>query len=284
LALYYSLRVFTTTLFVLGVAEDGTEQTMTQPPDRRRLSWPRGHKRLTAGLAALGVLLVIGACGNATGSGKSAVKVADLGTRSTMTSAKAGAKADAKAGAKAGPKAAATASLRAAAKAGGKASPKAGPKPSANPTTAAKPEASQDCPAQVRAWLNGGSTQQLTALEDGFTALDAAGHAFEAAAADGAASAGDVSAVQTAADALQSDAGAIEANPGPTCVPGLRANLMSGASDYSQVAIDANSGMDQYEAGQVSAAIADVEAARPLVAEGSAGISAAAKAAGNFSG
>jgi hypothetical protein len=50
------------------------------------------------------------------------------------------------------------------------------------------------------------------------------------------------------------------------------------------VAIDANSGMDQYEAGQVSAALADVEAARPLVAEGSAAISAASQAAGNFGG
>jgi hypothetical protein len=105
-----------------------------------------------------------------------------------------------------------------------------------------------------------------------------------AAASAGSASAGDISAVQTTAGALQSAAQAIEANPGPACVPGLRANLTSGAADYSEVAIDANSGMDQYEAGQVSAAVADVEAARPLVAEGSAAISAASKAAGSFGG
>ena len=105
-----------------------------------------------------------------------------------------------------------------------------------------------------------------------------------AAAAAGAASAGEISAVQTTAGAVLSDAAAIEASPGPACVPGLRANLRSGAADNSEVATDADSGMDQYEAGQVSTAVADVEAARPLVAEGSAGISAAAKAAGNFSG
>jgi hypothetical protein len=273
---------------------------MTQPPGW----WPRRHKRLTAGITAFGVLLAIGAIGTAAGIGKTAQKVADPGTRSTMASANAGTRATAKAStratvkastratAKAGAKASTKPSLKAGAKAGAKASTKAstrarantGPTPSAKTSTAPQPEASQDCFAQARAWLNGGSTQQLAALEDGFGALDAAGHAFVAAASAGAASAGDISAVQTAAGALQSAAEAVEANPGPTCVPGLRANLMSGASDYSEVATDADSGMDQYEAGQVSAAVADVEAARPLVAEGSAAISAASKAAGTFGG
>jgi hypothetical protein len=296
LRLECSLRVFKEALLVLIVAEDETERTMTQPPGW----WPRRHKRLTAGIAALGVLLAIGAIGTAAGIGKTAQKVADPGTRSTMASANAGTRATAKAStratvkagtratAKAGAKASTKPSLKAGAKASTKPSTKAGantgPTPSAKTSTAPQPEASQDCFAQARAWLNGGSTQQLAALEDGFGALDAAGHAFVAAASAGAASAGDISAVQTAAGALQSAAEAVEANPGPACVPGLRANLMSGASDYSEVATDADSGMDQYEAGQVSAAVADVEAARPLVAEGSAAISAASKAAGTFGG
>jgi hypothetical protein len=265
---------------------------MTQPPGW----WPRRHKRLSAGIAAFGLLLVIGAIGCAAGSGKTAVKVADPGTESTVASAKAGTRATVKAstratvkpGAKATVKARARATVKpgakASAKAGAKPSVKAGAKPSAKTSTAAKPEASQDCFAQARAWLHEGSTQRLTALEDSFGALDAAGHAFVAAASAGTASAGDISAVQTSAGALQSAAQAIEANPGPACVPGLRANLMSGATDYSEVATDADSGMDQYEAGQVSAAVADVEAARPLVAEGSAAISAASKAAGNLGG
>ena len=275
-------------------ARDGLQPRGQDPqaPHRGRLSWLRRHKRLTAGIGAFGLLLVIGAIGSVTGSDTTARRVADPGTRSTMASAKASAKASIKPGAKAGAKASATATATAGAKPGAtatatasaKAGIKAGAKPSASSSTAAKPEASQDCLAQARAWLNGGSTQQLAALEGGFGALDSAGHAFVAAASAGAAPAGDISAVQTAADALRSDAEAIEANPGPACVPGLRANLVSGAADYSQVAIDANSGMGQYEAGQVSAAVADVEAARPLIAEGNASISAASRAAGNFSG
>ena len=283
-------------------ARDGLQPRGQDPqaPHRGRLSWLRRHKRLTAGIAAFGLLLVIGAIGSVTGSDTTALRVADPGTRSTMAStkastnagAKASAKASIKASAKAGAKTSATATATAGAKPGAtatatasaKAGIKAGAKPSASSSTAAKPEASQDCLAQARAWLNGGSTQQLAALEGGFGALDSAGHAFVAAASAGAAPAGDISAVQTAADALHSDAEAIEANPGPACVPGLRANLVSGAADYSQVAIDASSGMGQYEAGQVSAAVADVEAARPLIAEGNASISAASRAAGNFSG
>ena len=58
---------------------------------------------------------------------------------------------------------------------------------------------------------------------------------------------------------------------------------MSGAADYSEVASDADSAVGEYEAGQVSAAKADVEAARPLAAEATASI-AAAEAAENFSG
>src|ERR1700684_220670 len=69
LALQCSLSVFDYALLVLVVAGDGTEHTMTQlpglepsqvPPEsrnglppRRRRSWSRGRKRLTAGIAAL---------------------------------------------------------------------------------------------------------------------------------------------------------------------------------------------------------------------------------------
>jgi hypothetical protein len=58
---------------------------------------------------------------------------------------------------------------------------------------------------------------------------------------------------------------------------------MSGAADYSEVASDADSAVGEYEAGQVSAAKAAVEAARPLAVEATASISAAV-AAENFSG
>jgi hypothetical protein len=294
-----------------GLHPQGQHSDAPRPP-RRRLSWPRGRKRLTAGIAAFGLLLAIGAIGSAAGIGETAVKVADPGARSTTAGAKASTRATVKAStgatvkastgatakagtgatAKASPGPSAKASTGSSAKAGtgatakarAKASAKARTKPSASKSTAAAPEASQDCLDQARAWLNGGSAQRLSALEDGFGALDAAGHAFVSAAAAGAASAGDISAVQAAAGALQSDAGAVEANPGPTCVPGLRANLMSGAADYSEVANAADSGMAQYEAGQVSAAVADVEAARPLVGEANASISAASNAAENFGG
>ena len=282
---------------------------MTQPPPqapRRRLSWPRGHKRLTAGIAALGLLLVIGAIASATGGGKTALKVADPGTRSSTATAKAstgatvnagtGATAKASTGAavKAGTGAAVKAGTGAAVKAGTGAAVKAGtgpsapasagagPEPSAGSGTTGTPEASQDCSDQARAWLNGGSSQQIGALEGAFGALDAAGQALVSAAGHGAHR--DIPAVEGAAGALQSAAGAVEANPGPSCVPGLRANLMSGAADYSQVASDADSAIGALEAGQVAAAEADVDAARPLAAEATASLSSATAAAADFGG
>jgi hypothetical protein len=257
---------------------------MTQPPGlqpsqapRRRRSWPRGRKRLTAGIAALGLLLVIGAIATAAGVGGTADKVADPGSRSTTAGAKASTGATVKASTRASVKAGAVAT----AKAGAKAGATAGTEPSASSSTAAQPGTSQDCLAQARAWLNGGSSQQMAALEGAFGTLYAAGNALVSAAGHGASR--DIPAVEGAAGALQSAAGAVEANPGPSCVPGLRANLVSGAADYSEVASDADSAVGEYEAGQVNAAKADVEAARPLAAEATASISAA-EAAENFSG
>jgi hypothetical protein len=58
---------------------------------------------------------------------------------------------------------------------------------------------------------------------------------------------------------------------------------MSGAADYAAVAGDAESAAGALEAGQVGAAEADVDAARPLAAAGTSDI-AAAEAAENFSG
>jgi hypothetical protein len=269
-------------------------------PRRRRRSWSRGRKRLTAGIAALGLLLVIGAIASATESGKNTAKVADPGARSTTAAAKASTRATVKAGTKAGTGATARAGTGANAKAstGAGTGPRAnrstgagaGPSPNrgtgagAEPSAAsgtATPESSQDCSDQARAWLNGGSSQQIAALEGAFGTLYAAGNALVSAAGHGASR--DIPAVEGAAGALQSAAGAVEANPGPSCVPGLRANLMSGAADYSEVASDADSAVGEYEAGQVSAAKADVDAARPLAAEATASI-AAAEAAENFSG
>ena len=276
---------------------------MTQPPGfrppRRRLSWPRGHKRLTAGIAAFGLLLVIGAIGSAAGIGKTAAKVADPGHPIHHGHRKGEHEGHRKSGhgshrqsEHGGHR---KASTGATAKAGTGAAPARkrarGPprrqarrrarRPAQAAARPATPGASQDCSDQARAWLNGGSSQQIAALEGAFGALYAAGNALVSAAGHGASR--DIPAVEGAAGALQSAAGAVEANPGPSCVPGLRANLMSGAADYSEVASDAESAVGEYEAGQVSAAKADVEAARPLAAEASASI-AAAEAAANFSG
>ena len=274
---------------------------MTQPPGlppRRRLSWARGHKRLTAGIAAFGLLAGIAAIVGATGIGTSAFTVADPGPRSITSTAKAGtgatAKASTGAAVKPGTGAPAKPGRGASAKAGTGASAKAGTGSSApggaNAGTGTgagggapgtPPAASDDCSDQARAWLNGGSSQQIAALEGAFGALDAAGNALVAAAGHGAHR--EIPAVEGAAGALQSAAGAVEANPGPACVPGLRANLMSGAADFSQVAGDAESAVGALEDGQVGAAEADVDAARPLVAEASGSI-AAAEAAANSAG
>ena len=269
---------------------------MTQPPGlqpsqapRRRLSWLRGHQRLTAGIAAFGLLLAIGAIASATESGNTAGKVADPATRSTTASAKASTRATVRAGTGATARASATTTARAGAGATAKAGPgpaakasaKAGTEPSASSNPPATPVTSQDCSDQARAWLNGGSSQQIAALESAFGTLYAAGNALVSAAGHGASR--DIPAVEGAAGALQSAAGAVEANPGPSCVSGLRANLMSGAADYSEVASDVDNAVGEYEAGQVSAAKADVEAARPLAAKATASI-AAAEAAENFSG
>ena len=271
-----------------GLQPRGHHPDAPRPP-RRRVSWPRGRKRLTAGIAAFGLLLVVGAIGSAAGIGETPVKAADPGTRSTTASAKASMRATVRAGTGATARASATTTGKAGAgdtaKAGAgataKASAKAGKEPSATSRPPATPVTSQDCSDQARAWLNGGSSQQIAALEGAFGTLYAAGNALVSAAGHGASR--DIPAVEGAAGALQSAAGAVEANPGPSCVSGLRANLMSGAADYSEVASDADSAVGEYEAGQVSAAKADVEAARPLVAEASASI-AAAEAAANVSG
>ena len=266
-------------------------------PPRRRRSWSRGRKRLTAGIAALGLLLAIGAIASATEGGKTGAKVADPATRSTTAAAKAGTRATVKANAgatvkanagataKAGAGATAKAGTGASGKAGTGATAKAGVGAGTEPTAGSSPPAtpvtSPDCSDQAQAWLNGGSSEQIAALDGAFGGLYAAANALVSAAGHGARR--DIPAVEGAAGALQSAAGAVEANPGPSCVPGLRANLMSGAADYAEVAGDAESAVGALEAGQVGAAKADVAAARPLVGEASASI-AAAEAAANVSG
>jgi hypothetical protein len=262
-------------------------------PPRRRRPWSRGRKRLTAGIAALGLLLAIGAIASATESGKNSAKVADPAAGSTTAAAKAATRATVKAGTNAGTKAGTGATAKAGAGATAKATTRAGAEPSAKKSTGpgtdpgasssppATPVTSPDCSDQAQAWLNGGSSEQIAALDGAFGGLYAAANALVSAAGHGARR--DIPSVEGAAGALQSAAGAVEANPGPSCVPGLRANLMSGAADYAEVAGDAESAVGALEAGQVGAAKADVAAARPLVGEASASI-AAAEAAANVSG
>src|SRR5580692_779186 len=110
---------------------------MTQPPGlqpsqapRRRLSWLRGHQRLTAGIAAFGLLLVMGAIATVAGGGGTAAKVADPGARSTTAGAKASTRATVRAGTGATAGASATTTARAGAgataRAGAGATAKAG--------------------------------------------------------------------------------------------------------------------------------------------------------------
>jgi hypothetical protein len=260
-----------------------TQRPGLQPSQapRRPLSWLRGRKRLTAGIAAFGLLLAIGAIATVAGGGGTAAKMADPGARSITASAKASTRATVRAGTGATARAVAGDTAKAGAGATATASAMAGTEPRASSSPPATPVTAQDCSDQARAWLNGGSSQQIAALESAFGTLYAAGNALVSAAGHGASR--DIPAVEGAADALRSAAGAVEANPGPSCVSGLRANLRSGAADYSEVASDVDSAVGAYEAGQVSAAKADVAAARPLAAEATASI-VAAEAAENFSG
>jgi hypothetical protein len=98
-------------------------------------------------------------------------------------------------------------------------SPSVRPSPSASakPSTAASPS----CLTQVRAWISGGSSQQLGSLQSDFSAFSTAARTFVTDTANGGASASDVSAVQSAAADIQADAQAVEANPPPACGPGL---------------------------------------------------------------
>lgn len=109
-------------------------------------------------------------------------------------------------------------------------------RPSLSPSAAAPP----DCLSQVRAWISGGSSKQLGALQADFSAFSAAGQTFVAHQEAGGATPADVSAVQNAAAAIQADAQAMESDPASSCGPGMRPALDAAATDYQKAAIDAD--------------------------------------------
>lgn len=123
----------------------------------------------------------------------------------------------------------------------------------ATPAAAASP----DCRAQVQAWLGGGASGQLNALESDFGSFGLVAKMF-AGAADGAgASFSDIDTVQSAAATIQADAQTMAADPGPACAPGVRHLLAEGVADYEKAAADADDGMGKYE-GAVQPALLDM--------------------------
>jgi hypothetical protein len=126
------------------------------------------------------------------------------------------------------------------------------------------------CAAQVQAWVNGGAVQRIDAFSGDLDSFAAVAQAFASDAGNGGASANDVSGIQSAAAAIQSDAQGVEASPGPSCVPGLRANLAAAAGDYSKAATDADNGMGEYTAGNIEAAATDIDVASSTLGRGNA--------------
>jgi hypothetical protein len=148
-------------------------------------------------------------------------------------------------------------------------------------TNAAAAAVASDCATQARNWANGSGPLIDTFTSDMGT-FGTASQNFTADLQTGGATAGDVSAVQSAASAIQSDAESLEADPGPSCLPGLRPALSAAARDYSEAAIDANNGMDQYTAGSLNAATGDIDAAGTAMDMGNAKLAAATTAVKNF--
>lgn len=212
-------------------------------------SWRKRHPRWTVALIVFGALTAIGGIANATGHGAKTPAAAPTVTATATAGASETVKASA---------ARAVASSR--------------------PSTAASPS----CLSQVKAWINGGSSRQLGALQSDMSAFSAAAKMFASDNSYGGAPAGDVSAVQNAAASIQADAQAIEADPAPACVPGMRPALDAAATDYSKAAIDAGNAMGQYSAGADGSALADLQAAGGAANSGTGEITAATTAAEKF--
>jgi hypothetical protein len=235
----------------------------SQYPAFKGRSWVRRYRFLTS-LIAFGALTGMGGILQAAGDEKPQAQVAPAPT--VTVAATANAKATVKASAAAAVRATISPSVR------------PSPSPSAKPSTPASPS----CLTQVRAWISGGSSQEIGALQSDFSSFSAAARTFVTDTADGGASAPDVSAVQSAAANIQADAQEVEANPAPACVPGMRPALMAAATDYQKAAIDAGNAMGQYSAGADGSAIADLQAADVASNNGDNEIAAATTATEKF--
>ena len=200
-------------------------------PPRPRVAWVARHKAFAA-VAAVGAVVIVGSLASAAAApGRAA------GTASA---------------------AAASAGVSVGAASWGAASGRAA---SAGPA---------GCAGQVRSWINDGAVGQVGAFGGDLDAFAIAAQAFAPDLANGGASAGDVSNIRSAAAAIQSAARAVAASPGPSCVPGLRANLGAAAGDYARAAADAETGMSQYATGNADAATADIDAASSAIGSGNA--------------
>lgn len=154
------------------------------------------------------------------------------------------------------------------------------PKPTAG--SAATTSAPASCAAQAQAWVNDGADQRIGSFSGDLGSLATAAQAFAADLGNGGASAGDVSGIRSSAAAIQSDAQGVEASPGPSCVPGLRANLAAAAGDYSKAAADADNGMSQYMAGDMNEAASDIDAASSAIGNGNAKLTLANAAVSGY--
>lgn len=126
------------------------------------------------------------------------------------------------------------------------------------------------CREQARAWLDSSGGNGLSAAGTDVGTLGSEMQAFSGDLGSGAPTGADEQGIRSAADAVQVDAQALQADPGPSCIPGMRAGLTAAAVDFSQAASDADTAMDQYDAGNASAAITDIQAISPLSSNGNA--------------
>jgi trimeric autotransporter adhesin len=163
-------------------------------------------------------------------------------------------------------------------------------KPAANTATAtqaatsasassASTAAAPDCVTQAKAWIASG---QLTTFGNDVSAF---GTALTTLASNpvGTAPASDTAAVQSAAASIESDAQALEASPAPSCIPGLRGDVNAGAKYYSTAAIDATNALNQFSAGNVDTATADMQIADAAMSRGNVKIAAASTDVSRFS-
>ncbi len=141
------------------------------------------------------------------------------------------------------------------------------PKSTADPAAVAS-SAAGGCPAQVRAWANGGAVELVGSFSGDLGAFATKTQAFAADLGAGDASASDVAGVRSAAAALRSAARGVAVNPGPPCVPGLRADLAAAAGDYENAAAAADQGMSRYTVRDVAGAASEITAASSALANG----------------